>query len=175
MVVLARASAERAACPACGTTSGRMHSRYGRSPGQGASAHRHGTILIRADSAGDAKAFLAHIRALRWIKPPASDACLPPLPVHAARLDLSLTAVDLLACPQALSLDGELTTAEPKKLRHRLPCAAARITRTEAAASVCGSPPPGPGDMHWQTPSPTGKSCRDRPPDQRHCLCPAAT
>ncbi|GAA1929424.1 hypothetical protein GCM10009716_41370 [Streptomyces sodiiphilus] len=34
--------------------------------GSGGDAHRHGTpILVRADSAGSAKAFLAHVRALR--------------------------------------------------------------------------------------------------------------
>ncbi|MFD8396277.1 transposase, partial [Streptomyces sp. NPDC059680] len=44
-------------------------------------------------------------------------------------LELSLTAVDLLAWTRTLLLDGELATAEPKKLRYRLLHAAARITR----------------------------------------------
>ncbi len=49
--------------------------------------------------------------------------------INAAWLELSLTAVDLLAWAQALLLDGELASAEPKKLRYRLLHAAARITR----------------------------------------------
>jgi hypothetical protein len=40
-----------------------------------------------------------------------------------------LTAIALLAWARDLLLDGELTTAEPKKLRCRLLHAAARITR----------------------------------------------
>ncbi|MFB7669642.1 IS1380 family transposase [Kitasatospora sp. NPDC056138] len=44
-------------------------------------------------------------------------------------LELSLTAIDLLAWARTLLLDGELATAEPKKLRYRLLHAAARITR----------------------------------------------
>jgi hypothetical protein len=49
--------------------------------------------------------------------------------INAAWLELSLAAIDLLAWTQALLLDGELATAEPKKLRYRLLHAAARITR----------------------------------------------
>nr|WP_323180830.1 IS1380 family transposase [Streptomyces atratus] len=49
--------------------------------------------------------------------------------VNAAWLELSLTAIDLLAWTRTLLLDGELATAEPKKLRYRLLHAAARITR----------------------------------------------
>ncbi|WP_405842360.1 IS1380 family transposase [Streptomyces platensis] len=49
--------------------------------------------------------------------------------INTAWLELALTAVDLLAWAQALLLDGELATAEPKKLRYRLLHAAARITR----------------------------------------------
>lgn len=49
--------------------------------------------------------------------------------VDAAWLELSLTAIDLLAWTRTLLLDGELATAEPKKLRCRLLHAAARITR----------------------------------------------
>ncbi|MFD4896321.1 IS1380 family transposase [Kitasatospora sp. NPDC058397] len=49
--------------------------------------------------------------------------------INAAWLELSLTAIDLLAWTQALLLEGELATAEPKKLRYRLLHAAARITR----------------------------------------------
>ncbi len=49
--------------------------------------------------------------------------------VNAAWLELSLTAIDLLAWTRALLLDGELAAAEPKKLRYRLLHAAARITR----------------------------------------------
>ncbi|WP_327379021.1 IS1380 family transposase (plasmid) [Streptomyces sp. NBC_01216] len=49
--------------------------------------------------------------------------------INQAWLELSLTAVDLLAWTRTLLLDGELATAEPKKLRYRLLHAAARITR----------------------------------------------
>lgn len=42
---------------------------------------------------------------------------------------MSLTALDLLAWMRTLLLEGELATAEPKKLRYRLLHAAARITR----------------------------------------------
>jgi len=49
--------------------------------------------------------------------------------LNAAWLELSLTAADLLAWTQALLLEGELATAEPKKLRYRLLHTAARITR----------------------------------------------
>lgn len=45
-------------------------------------------------------------------------------------LELSLIALDLLAWTRLLLLDGELATAEPKKLRYRLLHAAARITRS---------------------------------------------
>lgn len=49
--------------------------------------------------------------------------------VNTAWLELSLTAIDLLAWMRTLLLDGELADAEPKKLRYRLLHAAARITR----------------------------------------------
>jgi hypothetical protein len=49
--------------------------------------------------------------------------------VNAAWLELSLTAIDLLAWTRTLLLDGELADAEPKKLRYRLLHTAARITR----------------------------------------------
>ncbi|MFJ3934306.1 IS1380 family transposase [Streptomyces sp. NPDC090029] len=49
--------------------------------------------------------------------------------INAVWLELALTAVDLLAWAQVLLLDGELASAEPKKLRYRLLHAAARITR----------------------------------------------
>lgn len=44
-------------------------------------------------------------------------------------LELSLVATDLLAWTQTLLLEGELATAESKRLRYRLLHAAARITR----------------------------------------------
>jgi hypothetical protein len=50
--------------------------------------------------------------------------------VNTVWLELSLTAIDLLAWMRTLLLDGELADAEPKKLRYRLLHAAARITRT---------------------------------------------
>ncbi|MFD4948241.1 IS1380 family transposase [Streptomyces sp. NPDC058409] len=49
--------------------------------------------------------------------------------INAAWLELSLTAIDLLAWTRALLLHGELADAEPKKLRYRLLHAAARLTR----------------------------------------------
>jgi hypothetical protein len=49
--------------------------------------------------------------------------------INQAWLELSLTAIDLLAWTRTLLLDGELATAEPKRLRYRLLHAAARITR----------------------------------------------
>ncbi|WP_433055075.1 transposase [Dactylosporangium sp. CS-033363] len=50
--------------------------------------------------------------------------------INQAWLHLALTGIDLLAWTQMLLLDGELATAEPKKLRYRLLHTAARITRT---------------------------------------------
>jgi hypothetical protein len=50
--------------------------------------------------------------------------------INAAWLHLALTGIDLLAWTQMLLLDGDLATAEPKKLRYRLLHVAARITRT---------------------------------------------
>ncbi|WP_372337870.1 IS1380 family transposase [Streptomyces sp. MK5] len=49
--------------------------------------------------------------------------------VNAVWLELSLTAIDLLAWTRVLLLDGKLATAEPKKLRYRLLHVAARLTR----------------------------------------------
>ncbi|WP_121708784.1 IS1380 family transposase, partial [Streptomyces sp. E5N91] len=49
--------------------------------------------------------------------------------VNAAWLELSLAAIDLLARTRVLLLDGELATAEPKKLRYRILHVAARTTR----------------------------------------------
>ncbi|MFI1301754.1 IS1380 family transposase, partial [Streptomyces noursei] len=49
--------------------------------------------------------------------------------INAAWLELALTGADLLAWTQTLLLEGELVSAEPKKLRYRLLHAAARITR----------------------------------------------
>ncbi|MEU9407256.1 IS1380 family transposase [Streptomyces sp. NPDC048281] len=49
--------------------------------------------------------------------------------VNAVWLELSLTAIDLLAWMRLLLLDGELVAAEPKKLRYRLLHVAARLTR----------------------------------------------
>ncbi|GAB2937786.1 IS1380-like element ISMsm3 family transposase [Micromonospora polyrhachis] len=50
--------------------------------------------------------------------------------INQAWLQLALTGIDLLAWTQALLLDGDLATAEPKKLRYRLLHVAGRITRT---------------------------------------------
>ncbi|MFI6122316.1 IS1380 family transposase [Streptomyces sp. NPDC051064] len=49
--------------------------------------------------------------------------------VNAAWLEMSLAAIDLLAWSRTLLLDGDLATAEPKKLRYRLLHVAARLTR----------------------------------------------
>jgi len=49
--------------------------------------------------------------------------------INAVWLELSLTAIDLLAWTRLLLLDGQMATAGPKKLRYRLLHAAARLTR----------------------------------------------
>ncbi|MER6606385.1 IS1380 family transposase [Streptomyces sp. NPDC000927] len=49
--------------------------------------------------------------------------------INQAWLELSLTAIDLLAWARTLLLNSELATAEPKKLRYSFLHAAARITR----------------------------------------------
>ncbi len=49
--------------------------------------------------------------------------------INAAWLELALAAADLIAWTQTMLLDGDLATAEPKKLRYRLLHVAARITR----------------------------------------------
>lgn len=49
--------------------------------------------------------------------------------INQAWLELSLTAIGLIAWTRMLLLDGELAAAEPKKLRYRLLHTAARITR----------------------------------------------
>lgn len=49
--------------------------------------------------------------------------------VNAAWLELSLAAGDLIAWTRLLLLNGDLATAEPKKLRYRLLHVAARLTR----------------------------------------------
>ncbi|WP_406068013.1 IS1380 family transposase [Micromonospora sp. NBC_01638] len=56
--------------------------------------------------------------------------------INQAWLQLALTGIDLLAWTQALLLDGDLATAEPKKLRYRLLHVAARITRTARRTRV---------------------------------------
>jgi Transposase DDE domain group 1 len=50
--------------------------------------------------------------------------------INQAWLHLALTGIDLLAWTQTLLLDGDLATAEPKKLRYRLLHVPARIART---------------------------------------------
>ncbi|MDF3294426.1 IS1380 family transposase [Streptomyces silvisoli] len=49
--------------------------------------------------------------------------------INTVWLELSLAASDLLAWTRLLLLDGEMATAEPKKLRYRLLHVAARLTR----------------------------------------------
>ena len=49
--------------------------------------------------------------------------------VNTVWLELSLAAIDLMAWTRVLLLDGELATAEPKKLRYRLLHVTARLTR----------------------------------------------
>jgi hypothetical protein len=83
--------------------------------------------------------------------------------INQAWLELSLTAIDLLAWTRTLLLDGELATAEPKKLRYRVLHAAARITRggrrlrlrtsTPAARSPCS---PAAFDLARRYDRPTG-------------------
>jgi hypothetical protein len=50
--------------------------------------------------------------------------------INQAWLQLVPTGIELLAWTQTLLLDGELATAEPKRLSYRLLHVAARITRT---------------------------------------------
>jgi hypothetical protein len=50
--------------------------------------------------------------------------------INAAWLELALTGIDLLAWTQHMLLDGDLATAEPRKLRYRLLHVPARITRS---------------------------------------------
>jgi hypothetical protein len=50
--------------------------------------------------------------------------------INTAWLELALTGIDLLAWTQLLCCDGELATAEPKRLRYRLLHVAARITHS---------------------------------------------
>lgn len=50
--------------------------------------------------------------------------------ISQAWLQLALTGIDLLAWTQTLLLDGDLATAEPKRLRYRLLHVTARLTRT---------------------------------------------
>jgi hypothetical protein len=50
--------------------------------------------------------------------------------INAAWLRSALTGIDLLAWTQILLCDGDLPTAEPKKLRYRLLHVAARITHS---------------------------------------------
>lgn len=60
-----------------------------------------------------------------WLRPLSSR----DFGVNAVWLELGLTAIDLLAWTRVLLPDGELATAEPKKLRYRLLHVAARLTR----------------------------------------------
>lgn len=46
---------------------------------------------------------------------------IPPLPRQRRLAQLSLAAIDLLARTRVLLLDSDLATAEPKKLRYRIP------------------------------------------------------
>ncbi|MEU0173898.1 transposase [Streptomyces massasporeus] len=73
----------------------------------------------------------AHTRVedrVRCAKAPTSAFPSRRFQINAARLGLSVTAVDLRAWAWALLLNGEWSTAEPKKLCHRLLLAAAGIT-----------------------------------------------
>jgi hypothetical protein len=51
-------------------------------------------------------------------------------------VELSLIAQDLIAWTQALALDGELASCEPKTLRHRLLHTAARLAFHARRASL---------------------------------------
>jgi Transposase DDE domain group 1 len=51
-------------------------------------------------------------------------------------LELALIAQDLIACTQALVLDGELANCEPKTLRYRLLHTAARLAFHARRASL---------------------------------------
>jgi hypothetical protein len=56
--------------------------------------------------------------------------------INQAWLELAMCGIDLLAWTQYLLLDGDLATAEPKKLRYRLLHVAARITRSARQARL---------------------------------------
>ncbi|MGV9266923.1 hypothetical protein ACWDRR_19945 [Kitasatospora sp. NPDC003701] len=64
--------------------------------------------------------------------------------INQVRSELSLTALDLLARPRTLPLDGELATDEPSRRRHRL-LHVPPASPAEPAAHACGSLPADPG------------------------------
>ncbi|WP_083977747.1 transposase [Kitasatospora azatica] len=68
--------------------------------------------------------------------------------INQAWLELSLTAIDLLARARTLLLEGGFPTAEPKKLRYRI-LHAAPGSPAEPVACTCGSQPSGPGATNW--------------------------
>lgn len=86
--------------------------------------------------------------------------------VNATWLELSLTAIDLLAWARVLLLDGELAAAEPKKLRYRLLHVAARLTRGGRRLRLRISAT-WPGDTNWPRLSTASPHCPDRLTDLR--------
>ena len=92
----------------------------------------------------------------------------------AAMVELSLTAIDLLAWTQVLLLEGELTDAEPKKLRYGY-CTPPRESPRAPADCTCGSPPPGPGATTSRPPSPDCRHCPGPSPEPRRPPCPPTT
>jgi hypothetical protein len=84
--------------------------------------------------------------------------------LNAAGLELSPIAQDLGAGTQALCLDGEPATREPKTLRYRLLHTAGRLAFTPAAPPRA-SKPRGPGPVSSPPPSPACRRSHHRPPN----------
>lgn len=90
-----------------------------------------GRIAGQVDHAGPVTAAMPALRTPSGAaRPPASTASPPATSTSTpSGSNSGLAAIDLLAWTRVLLLDGELATAEPKKLRYRLLHVAARLTR----------------------------------------------
>ena len=100
----------------------------------------------------------------------AKDTGLANLPSHSftintAWLTLVLIAADLLAWTKTLCLDGELATAEPKRLRYTL-LQTAGCSSAQRGAPRCGWPPAGHGPPTWSPRSPGSPDGPQPPADQ---------
>jgi hypothetical protein len=94
---------------------------------------------------------------------------------NAAWLQLTLVALNLLAWTQALTMDGELARAEPKRVRYQLAHTAARVTRSARRTTLRLA-----ADWRW-TPDLLAAfagcaPCHQLPPDPtRRCRSPPDT